>query len=275
MKKKQYVTIGLCSTLLIVVYLFANTKKPSKDLSKEPSKAIATEGSFHFEAYLVEVNKGLNADTLQMINNLLPNIANKKVSDTVGMLYNLCNHPEVTAYYQSLLATTMNDDTTWSMAGERNYLAGVLSGKNEELRAYLFERAIEAFKKASAMKPNNDTYKVKLATCYMDGTPDVMSGVSILREIVARDSNNVDAQFTLGRYGIVSGQFDKSIVRLEKVISLQPSNADAYLLIAEAYEKIGDIEKAIKALEKGKSLVEDPSFKQEIADYIAELKKKI
>ncbi len=275
MSKKQYLTIGLCSAFLIVVYLFANTKKPPKDLSKEPSKAMAVEGSFNFKEYLSEVNKGLNADTLKRIELLLPNISDEKVSDSVGFLYNLCNHPEVSAYYQSLLAENKNSDTLWALAGERNYMAGILSGKNEELRTYLFDHAIIAFKKATELKPNNDTYKVKLATCYMDGTPDVMSGVNILREIVARDSNNVDAQFTLGRYGIVSGQFDKSIVRLEKVISLQPSNADAYLLIAEAYEKIGEIEKAIKALEKGKSLVEDPSFKQEIADYIAELKKKI
>ena len=274
MTKKQYLTIGICSTLLIVVYLFANTKKPPKDTSKEPSKAMAVEGSFHFEEYLVEVNKVLNDDTLKMITSLLPNIAEEKISDSVALLYNLTNHPEVAAHYQSLLAKKKNTDALWAMAGEKNYLAGILSGENEDLRTYLFSQAIEAFKKASEMKPDNDTYKVKLATCYMDGTPDVMSGVSILREIVARDSNNVDAQFTLGRYGIVSGQFDKSIIRLEKVISLQPSNADAYLLIAEAYEKVGDIDKAVKALEKGKSLVEDPNFKKEIGDYILELKKK-
>jgi DNA-binding SARP family transcriptional activator len=55
---------------------------------------------------------------------------------------------------------------------------------------------------------------------------------------------------------------------------LQPSNADAYLLIAEAYEKTGDIDKAIRALEKGKSLVQDANFKKEIADYITQLKQK-
>jgi tetratricopeptide (TPR) repeat protein len=274
MRLKQYITIGVCTALLIIVYLFANTIKPFKNSTKEPSKAMADEGSFHFEEYLTQLNTEINKDTLTIINQLLPSLTDEKIIDSIGLLYAEMNHPEATAYYQNKLAIQKNNALYWSLAGEKGYLAGILSGKNEELRTYLFNLAIEAFKKATELSPQNDSFKVKLATCYMDGTPDVMSGVSILREVVARDSNNVEAQFTLGRYGIVSGQFDKSIIRLEKVISLQPSNADAYLLIAEAYEKTGDIDKAIRALEKGKSLVQDANFKKEIADYITQLKQK-
>jgi tetratricopeptide (TPR) repeat protein len=274
MRLKQYITIGICTALLIIVYLFANTIKPLKDITKEPSKTTADEGSFHFEDYLTQLNSEINKDTLRIIQTLLPSISDEKILDSVGILYAAVNHPEVAAYYQNKLAIERNTALYWGLAGDKSYLAGILTGKNEELRTHLFNQAIEAFKKASELSPKNDSFKVKLATCYMDGTPDVMSGVSILREIVARDSNNVEAQFTLGRYGIVSGQFEKSIIRLEKVISLQPSNADAYLLIAEAYEKSGAIDKAILALEKGKSLVQDVNFKKEIADYITQLKQK-
>ena len=274
MRLKQYITIGICASLLIIVYLFANTIKPLKNTTNEPSKAKADEGSFHFEEYLTQLNSEINKDTLTIINKLLPSSNDEKVIDSIGLLYAEMNHPEATAYYQNKLAIQKNTAQYWGLSGEKSYLAGILTGKNEELRTHLFNQAIEAFKKATELSPKNDSFKVKLATCYMDGTPDVMSGVSILREIVARDSNNVEAQFTLGRYGIVSGQFDKSIIRLEKVISLQPSNADAYLLIAEAYEKTGEIDKAIRALEKGKSLVQDSNFKKEIADYINQLKAK-
>jgi cytochrome c-type biogenesis protein CcmH/NrfG len=107
----------------------------------------------------------------------------------------------------------------------------------------------------------------------MDGTPDAMSGVTILRDIVSKDSNNIEAQFTLGRFGIVSQQYDKAIKRLEKVVSLQPSNADAYLLLGEAYEKSGDIKMAVGSLEKARKLIKDPSFNKEIANYIDQLKK--
>lgn len=274
MRLKQYITIGICASLLIIVYLFANTIKPLKNISKEPSKAMADEGSFHFEEYLAQVNTEINKDTLGIINQLLPSLTDEKTIDSIGLLYAEMNHPEASAYYQNKLAIQKNTAQYWGLSGEKSYLAGILTGKNEALRTHLFNQAIEAFKKATELSPQSDSFKVKLATCYMDGTPDVMSGVTILREIVARDSNNVEAQFTLGRYGIVSGQFDKSIIRLEKVISLQPSNADAYLLIAEAYEKTGDIDKAIRALEKGKSLVQDANFKKEIADYITQLKQK-
>lgn len=274
MRLKQYITISICATLLIIVYLFANTIKPSKKTTNEPSKATVDEGSFNFEGYLTQLNLEINKDTLTIINKLLPSVNDEKIMDSIGLLYAEMNHPEAAAYYQNKLAIQKNTAHYWGLSGEKSYLAGILSGKNEELRTHLFNQAIEAFKKATELSPQSDSFKVKLATCYMDGTPDVMSGVTILREIVARDSNNVEAQFTLGRYGIVSGQFDKSIIRLEKVISLQPSNADAYLLVAEAYEKIGEIDKAIRALEKGKSLVQDTNFKKEIADYINQLKEK-
>ncbi len=100
-----------------------------------------------------------------------------------------------------------------------------------------------------------------------------MQGVGILRNIVAKDSNNVDAQLMLARFGIVSGQYDKAIARLEKVLYLQPQNTEALLLMAQAYEDTGLKPKAIEMLERCKKTIKDAEVLREIDNKIQDLKK--
>jgi cytochrome c-type biogenesis protein CcmH/NrfG len=107
----------------------------------------------------------------------------------------------------------------------------------------------------------------------MEGGSSPMQGVTILLDIVRKDSTNVDALLMLGRFGIVSGQYDKAISRLEKIIYLQPQNSEAWLLMAEAYNGKGDKSKAIEMLERCKRTVTNPDAKREIDKYIEGLKK--
>ena len=100
-----------------------------------------------------------------------------------------------------------------------------------------------------------------------------MQGVSILLEIVRKDSANIDALLMLGRFGIISGQFDKAIARLEKILYLRPQNSEALLLLAEAYNGQGNKTKAIEMLERCKKTVNDPAAKKEIENYIQSIKK--
>jgi cytochrome c-type biogenesis protein CcmH/NrfG len=55
--------------------------------------------------------------------------------------------------------------------------------------------------------------------------------------MLRRDSTNMYAQFMLAYGGILSGQFDKAIERLEKVVHAEPTNSKPCSL-AEAYEKM-------------------------------------
>lgn len=271
MNYKHYLAIGLCVLALVVVYLFGNTKKP-KDLSKNKAPMQQDAGAnADIETTLKTVNSQLGKDTLAIITTLLKDPSNSKNIDSVAHLYNLSGFSGVASYYLFEHAKKKNDLATWVKAGDQNYQAAMILN-TPETSGLLFQNAIECFKKATELAPENTSYKVRLAQCYMDGTQDAMSGVTILRDIVNKDSNNVEAQFTLGRFGIVSQQYDKAIKRLEKVVSLQPSNVDAYLLMAEAYEKMGDKKSAIKALESAKKLIKDPAFSKEIADYINHLK---
>jgi tetratricopeptide (TPR) repeat protein len=77
----------------------------------------------------------------------------------------------------------------------------------------------------------------------------------------------------LGRFGIISGQYDKAIARLEKILYLRPQNSEALLLMAEAYNAQGNKTKAIELLERCKKTVTNPATKKEIEKYIEQIKK--
>ena len=73
---------------------------------------------------------------------------------------------------------------------------------------------------------------------------DVMKGIQEILEVVRRDSLNMYAQLMLGLGGIESGQYDKAIPRLLKVVQFDPGNLEAVLSLGEAYERTGNTEAA-------------------------------
>jgi cytochrome c-type biogenesis protein CcmH/NrfG len=141
------------------------------------------------------------------------------------------------------------------------------------LHQYLADQAVLSYKELMALDSTTDN-RLKLATAYMDQGTAPMQGVGILLDVVSRDSNNADAQFLLGKFGMVSRQYDKAIGRLEKVVYLRPQNYDALFLLAEAYREKGDKEKAIQLLEKCSKMVDKPELKKEIEQYISNIKAK-
>ena len=64
---------------------------------------------------------------------------------------------------------------------------------------------------------------------------------------------------------LVEMDYERAIAEFNKVIELDPMNADAYLGLAEAYEKSGDVDKAVETLEKGFELTGDERLQARLA----------
>ena len=64
---------------------------------------------------------------------------------------------------------------------------------------------------------------------------------------------------------LVEMEYERAIAEFNKVIELDPMNADAYLGLAEAYEKSGDIDKAVETLKKGYELTGDERLQARLA----------
>ena len=77
------------------------------------------------------------------------------------------------------------------------------------------------------MAANPDSLKLMQAIDFVNGS-NPMQGIQMLREIVASDSMNLDAQFYLGLFSVKSGQLDKAADRFRKVIAIDSTYAQAY-----------------------------------------------
>ena len=140
------------------------------------------------------------------------------------------------------------------------------------MQAWEAQGAVDCLTEALALNPDNDTTKLALASAYIEGTGAPMSGVSILREMVAKDPDHIAANLMLGRLSIQSAQYDKAVARLEHVLELEPKNREAMYFLAEAYKGMGDKEKAIQHFRKLEAIVNSPDFTKDIEAYINSFK---
>src|SRR5262249_30914365 len=129
------------------------------------------------------------------------------------------------------------------------------------------------FEKALELDPKNDSLKVGLGATYIfsgigNSPQEVMQGIQQVLEVARRDSNNMYAQFILGLGGIESGQFDKAVERLTKVVGHQPDNIEAMLNLAEAYERKGEKQNAVKWYHSSRKLADNPELIRAIDERI-------
>jgi len=82
------------------------------------------------------------------------------------------------------------------------------------------------------------------------GTAPPMQAIGLLRKVLDIEPKHINANFYLGYFSIMSGQFDKAEERLSVVIERLPDNADAYFLMAQAKKGLGDIPSAKEYLSK-------------------------
>lgn len=111
-----------------------------------------------------------------------------------------------------------------------------------------------------------------MASAYIQGTSEPMTGVQMALGIAREKPDHVPANMLLGRMSIQSGQFEKAIKRFETVLAKEPENKEALYFLAQAYEGTGNKTKAIELLEKCKMVVNNPDFSKEIDQHIKSLK---
>ena len=146
-----------------------------------------------------------------------------------------------------------------------------LRGEQDEAKLnWKVEQAVALFEKAIELYPANDDLKVGLGSCYIFGKgrtgkpEETMKGIQQLLGVVRKDSNNMKAQMMLGVGGYVSGQYDKAIDRLLKVVNTQPDNLEAIAFLADTYAAKGDKEEAIKWYLISKRLANNPNYNEEV-----------
>lgn len=102
--------------------------------------------------------------------------------------------------------------------------------------------------KVTTMDP--DSLKLQQAIELVNGA-DPMAGIMQLRELVAKDSTNVDAHYYLGLFSLKSGQLDKAIGRFNKVLKLKPDDIKYQVEVGYQFMLIDSAELALPCFERG------------------------
>ena len=273
MNRNQIIVIASCAVLGIGIYLFASTKKPKDEKVADSGHTTMPEQpqeeALNIEEYIADINSRIEDKAVREKIESLTDAKNYK--DLLSEYVKL-DKPLAVAYYTVRLADKENKAESYVNAGDYNSML-IQTAPDEKAKNFLSTNALECYQKAVALDSTNTENRIRLAGAYMSGGGAPMQGVTILLDVVKKDSTNVDALLMLGRFGIISGQYDKAIARLQKILYLHPQNSEALLLMAEAYSNQGNKSKAIEMLERCKKSVSDPDAKKEIDKYIESIKK--
>lgn len=270
--RKLQIAVVSGAMLLFIALLFADTTPPPK--TKELATVQAA-NKVDIETVINSEKQSLGktildqASVLELKISNLQGKAKQELFDSLILLYDNHVKPAIAAYYTEAKNAVDPSPEGWAKTGNRYYHAvGFVKPEN---RSALYSQAMFAYEKALALQPGNLEIKTALAACYVEGSAEPMKGITMLREVIAVDSNNVKALLNLGMFAIKSGQTEKAIERFQKIISVDTTFIEAYLYLADCYERINNIEAAIQNLNNYQQRVDDVAIKTEVKSYINKL----
>ena len=84
-----------------------------------------------------------------------------------------------------------------------------------------------------------------------------------------RVEQQIAEQLELGNKYLTEANYEQAVVAFNKVIELDPKQADAYIGLIQVYVETADFEKAVQVLENGKAYLED-SYDERLKDVYKE-----
>jgi len=278
-KKPQWITIIIAIFLVAAIYLFGRTvpiKSVSTAMPQNQSDATAS----LTDTILNMAKRQIKPQQLIRITTLENSISRGAVKDQQLNVYHQLAHfwgdsaglflPY--AWYEAEAARLEKSENSLTFAA-RLFLDNLQQEQNPELVRWEALQAKDLFERSLKINSNNDSAKVGLGACYLFGNISAapMEGISKIREVLAKDSNNVYAHMMLAKASRLSKQYDRAIARLETINRLQPDNVEAILLMADVYETMNDKTNAVKWYQKSLQFIQRDDVKTEIRKRIEEL----
>lgn len=271
---KSVTILSIATVLVIGILYFGNfTKKTAntESVHAHNKKSISID-DFENE----QIDK-LSEDVKAEINTLKSNLSKAKGDQQkIDFFHKIADFwqdesPAISAYYLFRSAKHENDFEIWTNLGEQ-FMSLYRSPENQEISENLVNFASQSFDAALKLKPNDNDLKLLAGTAYLESGTEPMKGVSLIKEVSLDDPENQQAFILLGRFSIMSGQYDKAKEHLDKVLEMNPGNTEAIFFMAITQAELGNSEKAIELLELSKKMVNNPEFDKEINEYINDLK---
>ena len=277
----------LAATGLILVaglFFFGRTVSKKTTVAATPANAKTATPAFNITQYITEAKQKLTASQVLTLGKLENNVTRGDVlNQQITANNQLANFWKDSArafepYIYYLSAAAKLDKSEKNLTFAAQLILDNLRGEQDAAKLdWKTEQAIELFEQAITLNPESDDLKIGLGSCYIYGKgrtgkpEETMKGIQQLLAVVRKDSLNMKAQLVLGVGGYVSGQYDKAIDRLTKVVKAEPNNLEAIAFLADAYANKGDKTEAIKWYTEMKRVANNPEYSKEIEERIKHL----
>jgi tetratricopeptide (TPR) repeat protein len=236
MNKQQILVVASAVALFFILYFGCDTKSKEQKVLTQ-SRALTVE-ALDIKSHISSTFDKLTAEQKAVIQPLNQKADSKapSVLKELSAAWHNAGHDEIAASYAEQVADIEKSEEAWSIAGANYYLA-IQQSQEETVRNFSTQHAVSAFQNAASLNPTNIEHKINLALCYTENPPqdNPMKGTLLLLDLERQNSGNVLVNLQLARLGIKTGQYEKAIVRLEKVLIKDPDNQRAVCLLAEAY----------------------------------------
>ncbi len=266
-KKTQVLLIAGALIIFVLLYIAPKTIPQNVELKQNSDASEVDFSNANLDIYLGLALKNIELSQKQVLEKLIE----EKKFDSLSAKFDRLKRPDLASYFVEKVAALKDDAENWFKAGNRYYYAVQFSQDKTEI-PLLYKCAIRCFNKGLKKDSKNNDAKIMLASCYVEGTSDPMKGITQLKEVEKADSNNVKLQLAFAFFSVKSGQADKAIRRFNKVLEIDSNYIEAYLHLADAYERQNDRIKAIEVLEKYAVKTKDITVQLEINKYIKQLK---
>jgi tetratricopeptide (TPR) repeat protein len=277
--KQQIIIITGSLALLFSLFFFGRTKPLSKGNTLVENETTTT--AISFDNLLEKAKQSIDKQQLIKLITLenaitRGDLKNQKLQQYEALsLYwkDSIKNPIPYLFYQSEKAKLENSEKSLNFAAQ-SYLNELHSEQEPAMKSWMATQAKSLFDLVLAINPENDSAKVGWGSTFIfgaSGSTSPMEGILKIREVAQKDSTNMYAQFMLGYGGMLTGQFDKAIDRLNRVVKSQPNNLEAIFLLAEAYERSNQNANAKKWYLTGKKFVTNPELIKAIDEKIKNL----
>ena len=280
MNKAQWIIIAIGVLLVGGLYRFGRTSPYKSNIKKLTEVSIQNE--LTTDSILFHSKEILNPDQVKWMNDLEQSVirgdVKKQKLDVFHQLAHFWKDSvmifEPYAWYEGEAARLENSEKSLTFAAHL-FLENLRNEQSDRLKKWKALQAKDLFERSLRINAKNDSAIVGLGACYIFGNiaDNPMEGILKVRQVVERDSSNVFAQMVLGHGSLISGQYDRAIDRFGKVLTLQPKNLEAILMMAEVYERKEDKLNAIKWYSNALPLTPNRELKTALEKRIEELKK--
>jgi tetratricopeptide (TPR) repeat protein len=268
MLKTRIILIVVAAALVWLIFLLPKSVVENESQLKGEATTEPSTPAAHSEipAQLTQAIKNTRSQ-------FRPDASNQKnaiFADSLRNLYTQAGQFDSAAWYAEQAATFFNTTESFLKAGNSYYEAYTFA-MGPEKQELMAGKTRTWLGKVLEADPKNLEIKVKMGMTYMSSKAP-MQGLSLIREALAEDPKNEFALFNLGMLSIQSGQYDKAVEYMERLVAVNTNHVQGQLLLGVAYLNKGNKEKARQQFEKVKQMDKDPAVQATADSYLKDLK---